>query len=87
MEYKITLTETEKLALEYVAYDAFDWIEHAAKERARIAIEDIVKLAIEKFLELGINIPNSKEEIVISAYNYGWIQKAKDKTPTLENKL
>ena len=45
MNYTITLTETEKLAMEYVSYDPQTWVENAMKERARIATEEIVALA------------------------------------------
>ncbi len=77
MNYTIELTETEKLAMEYVAYDPQDWVENAMKERARLATEEIVKIAVDKFLEAGQTIPGSREEIVAAAYNNGWIQTAK----------
>jgi len=80
MNYTITLTETEKLAMEYIAYDPQDWVENAMKERARLAIEDIVKIAVDKFLEANQTIPGSREEIVAAAYANDWIQTAKDKT-------
>ena len=80
MNYTITLTETEKLGMEYVAYDPQNWVENAMKERARLAIEDIVKLSVDKFLEAGQTIPGSREEIVAAAYNNGWIQTAKYRT-------
>jgi hypothetical protein len=85
MNYTVTLTETEKLAMEYVAYDPQDWVENAFKERARIAIDEIVKLAVEKFLAANQTIPGSKAEIVAAAYTNGWIQTAKyitDNAPT-----
>jgi len=77
MDYTITLTDTEKAAMEYVAYDPQDWVENVFKERARIAIEEIVKLAVNKFLEANQTIPGSREEIVAAAYSNGWIQTAK----------
>jgi hypothetical protein len=80
MNYTIELTETEKLAMEYVAYDPQTWVENAMKERARLATEDIVKLAIEKFLEANQTIPGSREEIVAAAYTNNWIQTAKYRT-------
>jgi hypothetical protein len=80
MNYTITLTDTEKAAMEYVAYDPQDWVENAMKERARIAIDEIVKLAVEKFLEAGQTIPGSKEEIVAAAYSNNWVQTAKYRT-------
>jgi hypothetical protein len=80
MNYTITLTETEKLAMEYVTYDPQDWVENAMKERARISIDEIVKLAVEKYLELSITIPGSKDEIVADAYARNWVQTAKYRT-------
>jgi hypothetical protein len=80
MNYTITLTETEKAAMEYVAYDPQFWVENAMKERARLAIDEIVKIAVEKFLEAGQTIPGSREEIVAAAYANNWIQTAKYRT-------
>lgn len=85
MEYTITLTDTEKLAMEYIAYDPQDWIENVVKERARLAIEDIVKIAVEKFLEAGQSIPGSREEIVAAAYANDWIQTLKYKADNASN--
>ena len=79
MNYTITLTETEKLAMEYVAYDPQDWVENAMKERARIAIDEIVKIAVEKFLDANQTIPGSREEIVAAAYSNGWVDKVSDR--------
>ena len=80
MNYTIELTETEKLAMEYVAYDPQDWVENAFKERARLATEEIVKIAVDKFLESNQTIPGSREEIVAAAYTNNWIQTAKYRT-------
>jgi hypothetical protein len=80
MNYTITLTETEKLAMEYIAYDPQTWVENAFKERARIATEEIVALAVQKFLAANQTIPGSREEIVAAAYSNGWVQTAKYKT-------
>jgi hypothetical protein len=80
MNYTITLTDTEKLAMEYIAYDPQDWVENAMKERARLAIEDIVKIAVDKFLEANQTIPGSREEIVAAAYSNGWIQTLEYRT-------
>jgi len=77
MNYTITLTETEKLAMEYVALDPQEWVENAMKERARIAIDEIVKIAVDKFLEINESIPGSKDEIVSQAYSRGWINTVK----------
>jgi len=80
MNYTIELTETEKLAMEYIAYDPQTWVENAMKERARLATEEIVKIAVDKFLEANQTIPGSREEIVAAAYENNWIQTAKYRT-------
>ena len=82
MNYTVTLTETEKSAMEYIAYDPQEWVENALKERARIAIDEIVKIAVNKFLEINESIPGSKDEIVSQAYSRGWIVALKDTTNT-----
>ena len=74
--YNIELTETEDLAMQYAALDVDDWIQNAAHERARIAIDEIVKIAVEKFLEAGQTIPGSREQIVAAAFANGWVKTA-----------
>jgi hypothetical protein len=74
--YTINYTETEDKAMQYAAASVDDWIQNAAHERARIAIEEIVKLAVEKFLEAGQSIPGSREEIVAAAFANGWVKTA-----------
>ena len=55
------------------------WIQNAAHERARIAIDEIVSLAVQKFLEAGQSIPGSKDEIVAAAFTNGWIKTAQQR--------
>ena len=74
--YTVEYTETENKAMEYAATDVNDWIQNAAHERARIAIDEIVQLAVQKFLESGQSIPGSKDEIVAAAFTNGWVKTA-----------
>jgi len=74
--YTVNYTETEDLAMQYAAASVDDWIQNAAHERARIAIDEIVKVAVEKFLEAGQSIPGSKDEIVAAAFANGWVKTA-----------
>ena len=90
MNYTVTLTETEKKGMDYVALDPQDWVENVMKERARTAVDEIVKIAVEKFLAVGQSIPGSKEEIVAAAFENGWVktaaqmnEEAKNITPIL----
>ncbi len=50
MNYTVTLSDAEDKALSYVAYSQQDWIDNAVHERCRIAIDDIVKICVEKCL-------------------------------------
>jgi hypothetical protein len=77
--YTVEYTETEKRAMEYAAADVNDWIQNAAHERARVAIDEIVAIAVQKFLEAGQSIPGSKDEIVAAAYANGWIKTAQQR--------
>jgi nucleoside-triphosphatase THEP1 len=72
--YIVNLTDTEELAMSYVALSTDEWIQNAAHERARVAIDEIVNIAVKKFLETGQNIPNSKEAIVAAAFNNRWLK-------------
>jgi hypothetical protein len=74
--YTVNYTETEDKAMQYAAASVDDWIQNAAHERARIAIDEIVKLAVEKFLEAGQSIPGSRDEIVAAAFANGWVKTA-----------
>lgn len=77
--YTIQYTETENKAMSHVAADVNEWIQNAAHERARIAIDEIVALAVQKFLEAGQSIPGSKDEIVATAFANGWVETAAER--------
>jgi hypothetical protein len=74
VQYTITLSEAEDLALSHVALSQQDWIDNAIHERCRTAIEDIVKICVEKCLENNIQIPGSKDDMVILAFEQEWIK-------------
>jgi hypothetical protein len=76
MDYTVTLTDTEDQALSFVALSQQDWIDNVVKNRARIAIDEIVKIAVEKYIEVGESMPGSKDEIVAAAFERGWIKTA-----------
>jgi hypothetical protein len=80
MNYIITLNETEKLAMEFIAYDVKNWIENVAHHRASIAIEELYRIGVDKYMENGIQIPLTKEEIILGVFENGWVKTAKQKT-------
>lgn len=78
-KYVINYTETEDKAMQYAAASVDDWIQNAVHERARIAIDEIVQIAVQKFLDNGQTIPGSREEIVAAAFANGWVITAEER--------
>ena len=75
-KYTVTLTTAEDLALSHVAANQQAWIDNVVKDRARVAINDIVTLAVAKYLDQEISIPATREEIVQDAFDRGWVTAA-----------
>ena len=69
MEYKVKLTKAEEKALSYVVEDPQEWIQNAASERARIAMEEIFQNEIKRMLsDPDISeIPADRDLVVLSA--------------------
>jgi len=74
----IELTDVEYNALTTVCSSVEGWGENALKNRARIAIDEIVKICVEKCLENSISIPNSKDEMVSLVIQKQWISNFTD---------
>ena len=85
--YTITLTAAETSALGYAALSQQDWIDNAVHERARIAIEEIVKITVEKCLETSTQIPGSRDEMVTLAFAQGWVKSAADRQAEMEAQI
>lgn len=84
MNYTITLSAAEDKALSYAALSQQDWIDNAVHERARIAIDEIVQIAVQKCLEAGIQIPASKDAMVDLAFEQGWVKTATERQAEAE---
>lgn len=76
MDYTITLTDTEKKSMEYVAVDVDAWITNAAKERARIAKEKIIALNTAHCNANSIAIAVGADAQVTQAYTLGLVKTA-----------
>lgn len=72
--YTINYTQTENLAMLYATLDVDEWIQNAVHERARIAIEEIVAIAVKKCLDTETPIPGTREAIVELAFDQGWVK-------------
>jgi hypothetical protein len=69
MNITITLTEAEAKALAYVALSPQEWAENAVHERARIAIEEIFQLEVQRMLAdpNTTEIPADREAVVLAS--------------------
>lgn len=77
MDYTITFTEAEQKAMEYVAPNVQEWIDNAAHNRARIAIDEICDFYIKHKLDNNETIAaTNKSDIVLAAYEEGLIKTA-----------
>jgi len=79
MDYTVTLTDTEKTAMEYIAFDVDEWITNAATNRARIAIDEIIALLVAHCNENSIALTVGKDAQVAQALELGVIDKAADR--------
>lgn len=77
MDYTVTLTEAETKAMEYIAADVQDWIDNAAHNRARIAIDEICDLYVKHKLDKNEAITaTNKPDMVLAAYVEGLVKTA-----------
>ena len=86
-KYEIELTDTEDKALSFVAYSQKDWIDNAAKNRARIAKEEILKLNMDHCNSNGITIATGEDAQVTQAFTLGVVKTAKQVTDEAEKNL
>lgn len=74
MQITIEITDTEYKAMQYAALSVQEWVDNALTNRARITIDEIVQLTVQKCLETSTQIPETKEEIVSLAFEKEWVK-------------
>ena len=75
MNYTITLTDTEKKSMEYIAVDVDDWITNAATNRARKAKEEIIDKLVTHCNENSIALAVGEDAQVTQAYDLNLVEK------------
>jgi len=80
MEYTITLTDTEDKALSYASASAQDWIDNAAKNRARIAKLEIIAKLVAHCNENSVALAVGEDAQVTQAFDLGVVQYLADAT-------
>ena len=79
MDYTITLTDTEKKSMEYIALDVDDWITNATQVRANIAKNEIIALNTEHCNANSIAIAVGADAQVTQAFTLGVVKTAVDR--------
>jgi len=82
MDYTITLTDTENLAMEHDCADIDEWITNAAQNKARIIKEKIIALNTAHCNANSIAIAVGEAAQVQQAYDLKVVDKAVDRNKT-----
>jgi hypothetical protein len=75
MDYIITLTDTEKKSMEYIAVDVDEWITNAATNRARKAKEEIIDKLVTHCNANSIALAVGEDAQVTQAYDLNVVEK------------
>lgn len=86
MDYTITISDTEKKALEYVASDVDEWITNAAITRARIAKEEIIALNTAHCNANSIALAVGEDAQVTQAFTLGVVKTYTDRVGSSDRK-
>ena len=78
MDYTITLTDVEKLALEHDCIDIKDWIANAAQNKARIVKEEILAKNMAHCNANSVALAVGELAQLQQAYSLKVIEKAAD---------
>lgn len=84
MNYTITITETQKKAMEYVAADVDTWITNFTEVRANQAIQEIVSLLVAHCNENSIALAVGQDLQVDQAYKLGIVKSGADRNAEAE---
>ena len=85
-DYTVSLNATEEQAMRYVTINPQEWIDNAVKNRARIAIDEIVALYTKRALDEGVQIPTTRGDIVTDAYAREWVMSAQKRDELNQDK-
>tara|TARA_B100000287_G_scaffold344432_1_gene331617 strand:+ start:1358 stop:1618 length:261 start_codon:yes stop_codon:yes gene_type:complete len=86
MNYTITLTDTEKKSMDYITTDIDDWITNAAKNRARMAKDEIISLNTKHCNANDIAIAVGEDAQVTQAYDLGVVKTQAERDAELDLK-
>ena len=85
-KYETELTDTEDKAMSYACLSTQDWVDNALKNRARIAIDDIVARNMKHCNTNGIAIATGEDKQVEQAFTLGVVKTAKQRNDEASKK-
>jgi len=72
----VQISELDEEAMRVVCESSQAWLANTFKERAQIAIQQIVAVCQAKCLEQGVQIPATQQEMVTLAIKNNWVKTA-----------
>ena len=72
----ITVTDTELKGLEFAAVSVQDWVDNAATNRARIAVDEIIQLLVAHCNANEVALAVGRDAQVTQAYDLGVVKTA-----------
>lgn len=72
----VSLTDTQKKAIEYLVINPQEFLNNFAHETARKSVDEILSIYTTRALDEGVTIPATRELIVADAFTRGWAKTA-----------
>lgn len=72
----IEIADVQLKGLQYAALDPVEWVTTTVTERARVANDEIVSIAVQHCLDNNIAMPSSREELVDYAFANNLVKTA-----------
>lgn len=72
----ITVTDTELKGLEFAAVSVQDWVDNAATNRARLAVDEIIQLLVAHCNANDVALAVGRDAQVAQAYDLGVVRTA-----------
>jgi hypothetical protein len=82
--YSVTLTDTEKLALDKHFLSPQDLVDNIVVNQVRISTDEIISMYTTRALDEGVQIPSTRELIVADAFTRGWAKTAEQRNAEAE---
>ena len=80
----VSLTDTQKKAMEYLVINPQEFLDNFAHETARKSADEIIAMYTTRALDEGVAIPATRELIVADAFTRGWAKTAEQRNAEAE---